>query len=130
MADPMAVDEITTATPETRRGRSGTLVPSLKSPVLSEEVPEEHLNVPTKKRLDLLAELGEALSIDTVPASFWACVQVCDIGKLEEFVCLVKAAKAAPFFVSCFMDNCNSIPRRWMQRAPKARDVSTNTTST
>src|SRR6266496_6185552 len=110
MAERTTVDEASpVAAPDTRRGRSGTLIPSGECPVLREEASEEHLNIPTQRRQDLLHELARALNTDKVPASFWACVQVCDLGKLEEFVC---QAQSAPSLASCFMDTCNSIPRR------------------
>src|SRR5204863_3129633 len=101
MADPIVVLETSSVTtPDTRGGRSGTLMPFIEVPVLQrEEVSQEHLNIPSQERRDLLIELGRALNADEVPASFWACLQVCDLGNLEE---LVGQAKAAPILASCF----------------------------
>jgi len=127
MAERTTIDEASpVAAPGTSRGRSGTLIPSAECPVLQEEASEEHLNIPTQRRQDLLHELARALNTDKVPASFWACVQVCDLGKLEEFI---HQAKPPPSLVSCFMKSCHSIPRTWMQRPPRAPEGSTSTST-
>src|ERR1700740_151061 len=88
-----------------RRGRSGTLI-AAESAVGQ----EEDLN--SQRRRNLLIELGQALGTNEVPASFWACLQVCDIERLEY---ILQNARVSPFFVSCFADTCVSIPHAWMQ---------------
>lgn len=62
---------------------------------------------------------------DTVKASLWGCMQVCDVSKLRE---LVAAARNSPTLFSLLDDNCLSIPLRWMQCPP--HDQSSSTPST
>src|SRR5215471_15297959 len=129
MADPLIVQEASSVIPSdsSRRGRTGTLIPPAESSiVMQEEVFEEHLNITSQRRRDLLIELGRALGTNEVPASFWACLQVCDIKRLEY---ILHNAKNSPFFVSCFSDTCRSIPRTWMQRTQETRETSTSTTT-
>jgi HNH endonuclease len=74
---------------------------------------EEHLNIPTQERQNLLAELSNALGNDKVPAVFWACVQVCDIGQLQK---IVHQASADPACVSTIINSCEPLIRMWKQR--------------
>lgn len=73
----------------------------------------ENLNIPCKRRQELLCELGKMLGVDRVPAPFWACLQVCDLGQLEV---IVNNAHHAPWFVSSFAKHCShQIPLLWLQ---------------
>jgi hypothetical protein len=102
------------------RGRSGTIIAQAESQ-------EEDSNIPSQRRRSLLLELGQALATNEVPAAFWACLQVCDIEKLEY---IIQNARDAPFFVSCFADTCVSIPHTWMQRPQVTRHSSTSRSTT
>lgn len=106
-----------------RRGRTGTLIPLAEPPVAPDE---EHLNIPSQRRRDLLVELGRALGTNEVPLSFWACLQVCDIERLEY---IVRNAKDSPLFVSCFSYTCHSMIRAWVQRPEWDRREAASTTT-
>ncbi|PGH15058.1 hypothetical protein AJ80_05683 [Polytolypa hystricis UAMH7299] len=71
---------------------------------------EEHINIPTQERKELLSELADALKTDKVDAAFWACLQVCDIDRLRE---LISQAKAAPGLIPFLAAACHSLPRLW-----------------
>jgi hypothetical protein len=49
-------------------------------------LPDENFNTQTPEQTVLLAELQDTLEADKVPASFWACLQVCDIQQLRSLV--------------------------------------------
>jgi hypothetical protein len=87
--------------------------------------PDEVFNIQLQERANLLSELRDAIQKDTLKASLWGCMQVCDILKLRE---LVAAARNSPTFISLLDDNCLSIPLRWMQRPPRDRLSSPHTT--
>src|SRR5213080_3607354 len=53
----------------------------------------------------------------TISSTATSCLRVCDIDQLRE---LVRQAKAAPLLVSILIDTCNSLPRKWKQKPPKA----------
>lgn len=72
----------------------------------------------------LLTELGEALMTESVPAAFWACVQIAD---LESLKALVQQAKVAPAVCAVMIDTCYSVPRRWMQRPLTERQSAPST---
>lgn len=94
---------------------------------MAAEVFSENLNIPCKERQDLLYELGKALRVDNVPAPFWACLQVCDLGQLKV---IVDNARQVPWFVSSFAKHCShQIPELWLQ-APQQTDEDSASTDT
>ena len=98
----MEVDEISsTAAIETH---PNTLVSPVKN--------QEHLNIPTLERQNLLADLSAALKTDKVPASFWAFLQVCDISKLQELVNQARADSAGVWNIA---GSCRSVIGMWKQ---------------
>ncbi|EQL36179.1 hypothetical protein BDFG_02159 [Blastomyces dermatitidis ATCC 26199] len=99
-----------------------TLRPSCATVVHS---PDEVFNIQSQERANVLSELRDAIQQDTVKASLWGCMQVCDILKLRE---LVATARNSPAFFSLLSDNCLSIPLRWMQRPPRDGLSSTHST--
>jgi hypothetical protein len=91
---------------------------------------EEHLNIPSQRRQDLLAQLSDALGKKEVRSYFWACVQVCDLDQLQA---LVKKAEAKPDDVSTIADSCQRLISQWMQRrgpSTKGSEVSSPPQST
>lgn len=100
------------------RGRSGT--------VIGPEPDHEYLNIPSARRLQLMTELGEALGNELVPAPFWACLQVCNLERLQT---MINVARVDPLFITFFADRCHEIPRVWMQHTPQespATSISTD----
>lgn len=99
------------------RGRSGTVIglgPDL-----------EHLNIPSARRLGLITELGEVLGDKLVPAAFWACLQVCNLERLQT---MINVARVDPIFVTLLADRCHEIPLLWMQRnSQESPSTSTST---
>jgi HNH endonuclease len=87
---------------------------------------DEVFNIQSPRRLALLLQLKRTLKVDKVPASFWACLQVCDLTQLER---LIAIAAISPSLVSILIDTCYSLPRTWMQRSPWVKSVSSSTTS-
>jgi hypothetical protein len=73
------------------------------------------MNIPSDERVEQLEQLKRAVG-PSVKAPLWACVQVCDISKLEE---LTRAASTLPQYFDLLPDTCLSMPLRWMQRAPR-----------
>ncbi|EER42554.1 conserved hypothetical protein [Histoplasma capsulatum var. duboisii H88] len=107
----MQVHETSAVVPSSTHSRSHSdspIPPSEEPSLLS----EEHLNIPTQERKELLAELADALETDKVGAAFWACLQVCDLDQLRE---LIHQAKAAPKLVSLLARECHALPRLWKQ---------------
>ena len=91
---------------------------------LAEESPpplEEHLNIPTEERQNLLKELSAAMGTEKVPAAFWACVQVCDIDKLRE---LVSIASERPDDMDTIFKNLGPLIKMWKQRRLKSEPSS------
>lgn len=85
----------------------------------------ENLNIPCKRRQELLCELGKVLGVDNVPAPFWACLQVCDLGQLKA---IVDNAHHAPWFVSSFAKHCShQIPLLWLQEPQEPGESSAST---
>ena len=101
---------------ELSRPRSSTII----------HQPEEAFNVQSEERQSLISELKEITQMDTIKASLWACIQVCDISKLREIVDAARTTPAA--FFPLLEDNCLSIPLSWMQRAP--RDLASTPSTT
>lgn len=58
-----------------RRSRSGT--------VIGPKPDLEHLNIPKTRRSEIIAEPGEVLGNESVPAAFWAFCQVCHLDRLR-----------------------------------------------
>ncbi len=115
----MEIGEISpTAATETHGDCTDTLMSSAED---HSPHSEEHLNIPTQERQNLLAELSNALGTDKVPAAFWACVQVCDVGRLQE---IVHQARADPACVSTIIDSCKPLIQMWKQRPPGSSRVS------
>jgi len=82
---------------------------------------EEHLNIPTKERQNLLEELSAAMGNKEVAVAFWACVQVCNIDKLRELVCKARTDQGE---MDVIIDDCGPLIRNWMQRRPKSEPSS------
>ncbi|EAS36771.3 uncharacterized protein CIMG_02125 [Coccidioides immitis RS] len=115
----MQVDEASAAVPDTTHSCfDNPMLPSEESSLPS----EEHLNIPTQERKELLVELANALETDKVRAAFWACLQVCDIDQLRE---LIRQAKAAPQLMSLLARDCHSLPRLWKQLVTRSNSSTT-----
>lgn len=67
----------------------------------------------SEERADLLVQLQQKLHAKEVPASFWALLQVCDLGQLEK---LVKVAEIMPEITTFWTSTCSLIPRKWNQK--------------
>ena len=76
---------------------------------------KKHLNIPTQKWQNLLAELSNALENDKVSAAFWACVQICNIDQLQK---IVHQASADPTCVSIIINSCKPLIQMWKQWPP------------
>ncbi|OQD88184.1 hypothetical protein PENANT_c004G10152 [Penicillium antarcticum] len=91
-------------------------------------VNDERFNIPSHPRKLLLRRLKEALKGEKVTVPFWACVQVCDMAKLE-FV--VQLANLSIPMMETLTDLVASLPYKWTQRlSPYYQFETESTTST
>lgn len=90
-----------------------------------------NFEIPSKRRQELLYDLGKALGVDKVPAPFWACLQVCHLDQLKD---IVDNSRHDPQFVATFAKHCSyQIPLLWLQVPqswePAGDSASTSTNS-
>lgn len=95
-------------------------ISSYSGTTITAEEFSENWNIPCERRQKLLYELGKVLGVDKVPAPFWACLQVCDMGRFEV---IVDNARHNPCFVSLLAKHCtHQIPLLWLQEPQDIED--------
>ncbi|KAJ5104548.1 hypothetical protein NUU61_001895 [Penicillium alfredii] len=99
-----------------RRTRSSTMI----------HIIDERFNNRSAERTALLRQLKKALQGRDVSVQFWACVQVCDLSKLEF---LVELAGLSPKAMDIITDLCCTLPYKWIQRPSPFDDLRTISTA-
>lgn len=81
----------------------------------SATIPDEAFNLPSPERQHLLSDLRKTTEKDTVPATYWACLQVCNISKLRQ---IVNDARTGVLhdYLDTLQDCCRTIPLHWIKR--------------
>jgi hypothetical protein len=89
-------------------------------------VNDERFNIPSTQRKILLRQLKEALKDKNVTVPFWACVQICDLPKLEF---IVQLANLSGPIMEIMTDLLASLPYKWTQRLSPYHEFETESTT-
>ncbi|KAJ6097378.1 hypothetical protein N7499_001752 [Penicillium canescens] len=89
-------------------------------------VNDERFNIPSTQRKILLRQLKEALKDKNVTVPFWACVQICDLAKLEF---IVQLANLSGPIMEIMTDLLASLPYKWTQRLSPYHEFETESTN-
>ncbi|KAJ5775281.1 uncharacterized protein N7511_000292 [Penicillium nucicola] len=89
-------------------------------------VNDERFNIPSHQRKLLLSKLKEVLKGAKVTVPFWACVQVCDLSKLEF---TAHMANLSPSMMETLTDLVASLPYKWTQRLSPYDEFETESTT-
>ncbi|OGE57095.1 hypothetical protein PENARI_c002G09478 [Penicillium arizonense] len=89
-------------------------------------VNDERFNIPSTQRKILLRQLKEALKDKNVTVPFWACVQICDLAKLEF---IVQLANLSGPIMEIMTDLLASLPYKWTQRLSPYHEFETESTT-